>query len=178
MGSQEAVMDATMKDWLVVGCAIASLCASLSVLVMVCYACALPRYSNPVRLARRDTYVALLELAARVRDRFQSAAIRQKLQRLQPANLEILAYVDEDLSSGWIAFEELGQKLQAHQLICSDKIISLISDARSNHFYNAESLFKVYGHAALDVGALHKHAQDLATKLKQRCKKEIGLGTQ
>jgi hypothetical protein len=171
-------MDATMKDWLVIGCAVASLCASLAVLIIVYYVSALPRYTNPVRLARKETYVALLELAARARDRFQSAAIRQKLQRLQPANREILAHVDEDLSAGLVALEELGQKLQAHQLICSDKIVALISDAKSKHFYNAESLFKVYGHAALDVGGLHKHAQDLATKLKQRCRKEIGLGTQ
>jgi hypothetical protein len=49
---------------------------------------------------------------------------------------------------------------------------------RLRHFWNAESLFKLYGHAALDTGDLNKHAQDLVVKLKHRFRREIGLGRQ
>ncbi|HEX2940788.1 MAG TPA: hypothetical protein VHO91_07050 [Rhodopila sp.] len=168
-------MDSTTKDWLIVGCAIVSMCASLSVPITMYYAGKLHRVTNPVRLARKETYTILLGLAAQTRDRFQSALIRQKLQRTRPDSEEIAVQVDEDLGAAWAALEGLGQTLQAEQLICSDKVITLISDARTNHFYNAESLFRVYGHAALDIDALHKHAQDLTEKLKRRCRRELGL---
>jgi hypothetical protein len=170
-------MDATTRDWLITGCSMASLCASLCVPVIVYCASSLRPGPNPVRLARRESYTALLGLAARASDRFQSAAIRRKLQHARSDGAEIAGHVDEDLGAGWIALEELGQRVQADQLICSDKVMSLISETKAKHFWNAESLFRMYGHAAIDVDDLHRHAQDLVSKLKQRCRREIGLAT-
>lgn len=96
--------------------------------------------------------------------------------RLRPDHVEISTQVDEDLSAGWIALEELGRKLQADQLICSNKMLTLASDANAKHFWSAESLFRLYGHSALDIDDLHKHTQDLVAKLKLYCRREIGLG--
>ncbi|MFL5280107.1 MAG: hypothetical protein ACJ8AW_03690 [Rhodopila sp.] len=171
-------MDATVKDWLTIACAMLSLCASLSVPIIVYHIGALRWSVNPVRLARKDVYTALLCSAARARDRFRSAAIRQKLQRTQPNNSAISTHVDEDLAAGWLALEELEQKLHAEQLICSNKVAALISGVKAKHFCNAESLFRMYGHAGLDIDDLHKHAQDLAAKLKRRCRQETGLSLQ
>jgi hypothetical protein len=63
-------------------------------------------------------------------------------------------------------------------LICSNKVLALVSDANAKHFRNAESLFKLYGHAAVDIDDRHKHTQDLVVKLKLRCRRELGLGRQ
>jgi hypothetical protein len=174
-GSPEASMDAMTKDWLIMGCSVASLCASLSVPILVYCASTLHRGPDPVRIARQEAYAALLGLAARASDRFQSAAIRHKLQRVRPDSVDIAVHVDEDLAAGWIALGELGQRLEADQLLCSDKVIRLISEAKSKHFWNAESLFRLYGHAALDLDELHKHAQALVATLRQRCRRDIGL---
>lgn len=168
-------MDATTKDWLIVGCSLVSLCASLSAPVTMGYIGRFQRSQNAVRVGRRETYTTLLALAARASDRFQSASIRQKLQRLRPENPEISVQVDADVSDGWTALEELSHRLQVDQLLCSDKVISLISEAKAKHFWNAESLFSVCGHAALNLDELHKDALALCGKLKQHCRREIGL---
>jgi hypothetical protein len=95
---------------------------------------------------------------------------------MRPDQREIAAQVDDDLSAGWAALAELEHKLQADQLICSDKVIALVADAKAKHFCNAESLFRMHGQAALDLDALPKQAANLVAKLKQRCRREIGLG--
>ena len=171
-------MDAVTKDWLVVGCSLASLCASLSVPIISIFFGSLRRSKENGRIIRQESYAAILCLAARASERFLSAAIRQRLLRLRPDNVALSGYVDEDLGAGWIALEELGRKLQADQLICSDKVLALVSDANTKHFWNAESLFKLYGQSALDTDDLYKHTQDLVVKLKHRLRREIGLGRQ
>jgi hypothetical protein len=171
-------MDTATKDWLVVGCSIASVCASLSVPIVSNFLSTLRRNADNGRILRQEFYAAILCSAARANERFLSAAIRQKLLRLRPDNVELSVHVDEDIGAGWIALEELGKKLQADQLICSDKVLALVSDANSKHFWRAESLFRLYGHTALDIDDLHKQAQDLVAKLKHRCRREIGLGAQ
>ena len=168
-------MDATIRDWLVIGCSLASLCANLAILIIVCRVGTPHRAVNSVRAGRKETYAMILGLAARAAECFNSALIRQKLLRSRPENPEIGVQVDEDLVNGWAALEELGYKLQDEQLICSDSIVALISDARTKHFWNAESLFRLHGHAALDLDALNKHTGYLVAKLKQRCRREIGL---
>jgi hypothetical protein len=95
--------------------------------------------------------------------------------RLRPDSIELSSYVDEDISAGWMAFEELGRRLQTDQLICSNKVIQIVSEAKSKYFWNYEGLFKLHGHTALDIDDLHKHSQDLVGKLKHRFRREIGL---
>jgi hypothetical protein len=169
-------MDAVTKDWLVVGCSIASLCASLSVPIVSTFLGSLGRNKENGRILRQESSAAILCLAARASERFLSAAIRQKLLRLRPDNVALSGYVDEDLGAGWVALEELGKKLQTDQLICSDKVLALVSDANSKHLWNAENL--LYGHSALDTDDLYKQTQDLVVKLKHRFRREIGLGRQ
>lgn len=169
-------MDEATKDWLVVACSIASLCASLSAPIMSNILGGLRRTKENGRTLRQASYGAILGLAAQATERFLSAAIRQKLLRLRPDNVELSRYVDEDLGGGFVALDELGKKLQEDYLICSDKVLSLVSEAKSKHLWNAESLFKIYGHTAIDTDDLHKNSQDLVVKLKQRFRTEIGLG--
>jgi hypothetical protein len=171
-------MDAATKDWLVVACAIASMCASFSAPVISGFVGTWRRDDQNGRAIRQQSYAEILGLAARASERFLSAAIRQKLLRLRPDNVEISSHVDEDLSAGWVALEELGRKLQADQLICSDKVLALASEASTKHFWQAESLFRLYGHTAIDIDDLHKHAHELVAKIKHRCRREIGLGKQ
>jgi hypothetical protein len=169
-------MDATTRDWLVVGCSMASVCASLSGPIVGHFLGTLRQIADNGRALRKESYGAILGLAARADERFLSAAIRQKLMRLRPEQAELSTYVDEDLSAGWLALEELGKKLQAEQLVCSNKILALVSDANAKYFWNAESMFRLYGHSALDIDDLHRHTQELLARLKQRCRREIGLG--
>ncbi len=171
-------MDAATMDWLVVGRSIGSLCASLSAPVIGNFLGHLRRNDENGRLTRQASYAAILSSAARASERFLSAKIRQDLLRLRPSNTALSTHVDEDLNAGWMALEELGGKLQADQLICSTQVIALVSDANTKHFWNAESLFRVYGHSAIDIDDLHKHTQDLVAKLKLHCRREIGLGRQ
>jgi hypothetical protein len=168
-------MDATTRDWLVICCSLASLCANLIILIIVFCVGTPHRGLNTVRVARKETYTAILGLAARAGEYFKSASIRQKLQRARPGSPEISVQVDEDLANGWAALEGISRRLQDDQLICSDKIIASISDANAKYFWNAESLFKLHGHSALDIDELHKHTRDLIAKLKLRCRREIGL---
>lgn len=123
---------------------------------------------------RKESYAAIVCLAARVGERLQSAAIRQKLLRLRADNAELSTYVDEDIAAGWAALEDLRKKLQADQIICSEKVLAIVSDASTKFFWNAESMFRLYGHTALDLDDLNQHAQDLIAKLKQRCRRELG----
>ncbi|MFL5256231.1 MAG: hypothetical protein ACJ8AI_25705 [Rhodopila sp.] len=160
---------------MVIGCSLASLCANLVILIIVFRVGTPHRAVNTVRAARKETYTIILGLAAHAGECFNSALIRQKLLRSRPGNPEIGIQVDEDLANGWAALEELSCKLKEEQLICSDSIVALLSDAKTRHFWNAESLFRVHGHAALDLDELHKHTRDLVAKLKQRCRREIGL---
>jgi hypothetical protein len=169
-------MDAVTKDWLIVGCSLASLCASLSVPIMCAFLGRLRRDKENGRVLRQESSAAILSLAVRANDRFLSAGIRKKLLRLRPDNVALSRYVDEDLGAGWIALEELGRRLQADYLICSEKVIALVSDASARYFWNAESLFKLYGHSALDTDDLYKQTQDLVVKLKRHFRREIGLG--
>jgi hypothetical protein len=171
----EVTMDATTRDWLVICCTLASLFANLIILILVFCVGTPHRGLNTVRAARKETYTAILGLAARAGEYFKSASIRQKLQRSRPGSPEISFQVDEDLANGWAALEELSRRLQEEQLICSDKMIASISDAKAKHFWNVESLFKLHGNAAIDIDELYKHSQDLTAKLKLRCRREIGL---
>ncbi|PPQ35431.1 hypothetical protein [Rhodopila globiformis] len=168
-------MDATTRDWLVIVCSLAGLCANLTILIIVFKVGTPHRAVNSVRAGRKEAYTIILGLAAHAGDCFNSALIRQKLLRSRPDNPEIGVQVDEDLANGWAALEELGHRLQGEQLICSESIVALFSDARNKHFWNAESLFRLHGHAALDLDALNKQTKDLVAKLKQRCRREIGL---
>lgn len=119
--------------------------------------------------------MAAVSMAARANERFLSASIRRTLMRVRPDNAELSNHVDEDLAAGWQAFEELGTRLQSDQLVFSDKIIALVTEYNRKYFWNAESLFRMYGHAAIDIEDLQKHSQELVAKLKQRCRREIGL---
>ena len=167
-------MDTASKDWLVVGCSLASLCASLTVPLVTNFLSTLRRRADHGRGLRKDSYTAIVGLAARACERFLSASIRQKLYRQRQGNAEISAHVDEDLGAGWLALEDLRKKLQTDQLICSDKVLALVSKA-DKYFWSSESLFRAYGHTAVDIDDLHAYTQDLLTKLKRRCRWEIGL---
>jgi hypothetical protein len=168
-------MDAITKDWLVVGCAMASVCASLSGPLVGHFLATLRQIADRGRTLRKESYAALLSLAALANERFMSAAIRQKLMRLRTDQSELSTHVDEDLSAGWVALKELEKKLQADQLVCSDKIAALVSASNVKYFWSAESMFRLYGNTALDIDDLNKHSQELLARLKQRCRREIGL---
>ena len=126
------------------------------------------------RFAKRR-YATILDQIARAAERFLSASVRLKLLRLRPHDSEIATSINDDLSAGWLALEDLGKMLAADQLICSDKVLALVSEANSDQFWNAESLFRLYGYSAIDIDDLHKHTQDLFTKLRHRCRREAGL---
>jgi hypothetical protein len=170
-------MDATTRDWLIIGCTLANLSANLVILIIVFCVGSPHRALNSVRATRKETYAAILGLTARAGAYFKSASIRNKLQRARPESPEISVQVDEDLANGWAALEELSRRLEDDQLICSDKVISLISEAKAKQLWNAETLFRMHGNAALDIDDLNKHTQDLVAKLKLRCRREIGLST-
>jgi hypothetical protein len=167
-------MDAASRDWLVAGCSLASLCASVSVPFITNFLGTLRRRADHGRGLRKDTYTAIVAFAALACERFRSASIRQKLCRQRPEKAEISAHVDEDLGAGWVALEDLRKKLHTDQLICSDKVLALVSNA-DKHFWSNESLFRVYGHTAVDIDDLQALAEDLIAKLKRRCRWEIGL---
>jgi hypothetical protein len=154
----------------------ASLCASLSSPVVGHCLATLRQIADHGRTLRKESYGVLLGLAALADERFLSATIRQRLKRLRTEQSELSVHVDEDLSAGWMALKELEKRLQADQLICSDKIVALISNANVKYFWSAESMFRLYGNTALDIDDLHKHSQELLVRLKQRCRREIGLG--
>jgi hypothetical protein len=176
MWDWQAKMDPSIRDWLVIGCSTASVCASLSAPLMGNFLGGLRALKENGRGLRKETYVAILDHIARAAERFLSASVRLKLLRLRPQDSEIATYINEDLSAGWLALEDLGKVLAADQLICSDKVLALVSEARSNQFWNAESLFRLYGYSALDIDDLLKHTQDLIMKLRHRCRREVGLG--
>ena len=118
--------------------------------------------------------MAIVGLAAQACERFMSASIRQKLYRQRQGNAEISAHVDEDLGAGWTALEDLRKRLHTDQLICSDKVLVLVSNA-DKHFWSSESLFRAYDHTAVDIDDLHAYTQDFIAKLRRRCRWEIGL---
>jgi hypothetical protein len=91
-----------------------------------------------------------------------------------PEHAEVSAHVDEDLSAGWLALETLHNTVHTNHLICSDKIIAIVRDA-NNHVCSSESLFRIHGHAAVDIDDLHARVQKLIAKLKKRCRREVGL---
>ena len=171
-----AQLDPAIRDWLVIGCSMASVCASLSVPLIGNFLGDLRSSKENRRGLRKQTYATILDHIARASERFLSASIRLKLLRLRPQDLEIATYINEDLSAGWLALDDLEKRLAADQLICSDKVLALVSEAKSKQFWNAETLFKLYGYSALDIDDLHKHTQDLFTKLRHRCRREVGLG--
>jgi hypothetical protein len=168
-------MDPSIRDWLVIGCSIASVCASLSAPLIGNFLGGVRSSMENGRALRKETYAAILDQIARAAERFLSASVRLNLLRLRPQDSEIGTHINEDLSAGWLALEDLGKMLAADQLICSDKVLALVSEARSTQFWNAESLFRLYGYSALDINDLHKHTQDLFTKLRHRCRREVGL---
>ncbi|MEA2738975.1 MAG: hypothetical protein QOH05_2282 [Acetobacteraceae bacterium] len=153
----------------------ASVCASLSAPLMGNFLGGLRSSMENGRTLRKETYATILDQIARAAERFLSASVRLKLLRLRPQDSEIATHINEDLSAGWLALEDLGKMLAADQLICSDKVLALVSEAKSTQFWNAESLFRLYGYSALDIDDLHKHTQDLFTKLRHRCRHEVGL---
>ncbi|MBE7157644.1 MAG: hypothetical protein INR62_04270 [Rhodospirillales bacterium] len=142
---------------------------------MTSFLSTLRRRADHGRGLRKDTYGAIVGSGALACERFLSASIRQKLYRQRPENIEISAHVDEDLGAGWLALEELRQRLHADQLICSDKIVALVSES-DKYFWSTESMFRAYGHSSIDIDDLLAHAQGLLAKLKRRCRSEIGLG--
>jgi hypothetical protein len=154
----------------------ASVCASLSGPFVGHFFSTLRQIADHGRTLRKESYAVLLGLAALADERFLSASIRQKLMRLRTERPELSVHVDEDLSVGWAALKELEKKLQADQLVCSNKIVALVSNANAKYFWGAESMFRLYGNAALDIDVLHKHSQELLATLKRRCRREIGLG--
>ena len=168
-------MDLSIRDWLVVGCSAASVCASLSAPLIGNFLGGLRSSAESSRALRKDTYATMLDQIARAAERFLSASVRLKLLRLRPQDSEIGTHINDDLSAGWLALEDLGKMLAADQLICSDKVLALVSEANSDQFWNAESLFRLYGYSAIDIDDLHKHTQDLFTKLRHRCRREAGL---
>jgi hypothetical protein len=169
-------MDPSIRDWLVIGCSTASVCASLSVPLIANFLGDLRSSHENSRGLRKESYAAILDQIARTAERFLSASVRLKLLRLRPQDVEIATYINEDLSAGWLALEDLEKKLAADQLICSDKVLALVSEAKSKQFWSVETLFRLYGYSALDIDDLHKHTQDLFTKLRHRCRREVGLG--
>jgi hypothetical protein len=168
-------MDLSIRDWLVVGCSAASVCASLSAPLVRNFVGGLRPAKENSRALRKETYATILDQIARAAERFLSASVRLKLLRLRPHDSEIATSINDDLSAGWLALEDLGKMLAADQLICSDKVLALVSEANSDQFWNAESLFRLYGYSAIDIDDLHKHTQDLFTKLRHRCRREAGL---
>jgi hypothetical protein len=175
MRDWQAKMDPSIRDWLVIGCSMASVCASLSAPLIGNFLGGLRSSKENSRALRKETYAAILDQIARAAERFLSASVRLNLLRLRPQDSEIATHINEDLSAGWLALEDLGKMLAADQLICSDKVLALVSEAKSTQFWNAESLFRLYGYSALDINDLHKHTQDLFTKLRHRCRREVGL---
>jgi hypothetical protein len=175
MRDWQASMDPLVRDWVVIGCSIASVCASLSAPLVGNFLGDLRSSKQNSRALRKETYAAILDQVARAAERFLSASVRLKLLRLRPQDSEIATHVNDDLSAGWLALEDLGKMLAADQLVCSDKVLALVSEAKSTQFWNAESLFRLYGYSALDINDLHKHTQDLFTKLRHRCRREVGL---
>ncbi len=169
-------MDPSIRDWLVVGCSVASAGASLSVFLFANFRGDLRSSRENSRALRKETYAAILDHIARAAERFLSASVRLKLLRLRPQDSEIATHINDDLSAGWLALDDLGKMLAADQLICSDKVLALVSEAKSNHFWNTESLFRLYGYSALDINELHKNTQDLFMKLRHRCRREAGFG--
>jgi hypothetical protein len=168
-------MDPSIRDWLVIGCSVASVCASLSAPLVWNFFGGLRSSKENSLALRRETYATILDYIARAAERFLSASVRLKLLRLRPQDSEIATHINDDISAGWLALEDLGKMLAADQLICSDKVLALVSEAKSTQFWNAESLFRLYGYSALDINDLHKHTQDLFTKLRHRCRREVGL---
>jgi hypothetical protein len=168
-------MDPLVRDWVVIGCSIASVCASLSAPLVGNFLGDLRSSKQNSQALRKETYATILDQVSRAAERFLSASVRLKLLRLRPQDSEIATHVNDDLSAGWLALEDLGKMLAADQLICSDKVLALVSEAKSTQFWNAESLFRLYGYSALDINDLHKHTQDLFTKLRHRCRREVGL---
>jgi hypothetical protein len=168
-------MDPSIRDWLVIGCSIASVCASLSASFIGNFRGDLRSSKENSRALRKETYATILDHIARASERFLSASVRLKLLRLRPQDSEIATHINDDLSAGWLALEDLGKMLAADQLICSDKVLALVSEAKSTQFWNAESLFRLYGYSALDINDLHKHTQDLFMKLRHRCRREAGF---
>ena len=164
-----------LRDWLVIGCSMASVCASLSASFIADFRSNLHSSRESNRSLRKETYATILDHIARAAERFLSASVRLKLFRLRPQDAEISTQINEDLSAGWLILEDLGKMLAADQLICSDKVLALVSEAKSTYFWNAESLFRLYGYPALDINDLHKNTQDLFMKLRQRCRREAGF---
>jgi hypothetical protein len=167
-------MDTATKDWLVVGCSLASLCASLAVPFITSALSAWRRRADYGRSLRKESYAEIVSMTARAGERFISASIRQKLYRQRPESMEISAHVDEDLSAGWQALDALRNKLHADHLLCSDKIIAMVTEA-DKHLWSSESLFRIHGHMAVDIDDLSARMQSFLVKLKQRCRREIGL---
>jgi len=153
----------------------ASVCASLSVPFLGSLFVTLRSSRDDGRSLRKETYATILDQIARASERFVSASVRLKLLRLRPQDTEIATYINEDINAGWLALEDLAKMLAANQLICSDKVLALIADVKSAQFWNAESLFRLYGYSALDIDDLNKHIRDLFTKLRHRCRYEVGL---
>ncbi len=168
-------MDPSTRDWLVIGCSMASVCASLSASFIADFRSNLHASQASNRSLRKEAYATILDHVARASERFLSASVRLKLFRLRPQDAELATLINEDLSAGWVALEDLGKMLAADQLICSDKVLALVSEAKSNYFWNIESLFRLYGYSALDINDLHKNTQDLFMKLRHRCRREAGL---
>jgi hypothetical protein len=168
-------MDPSIRDWLVIGCSTASVCASLSVPLVGNFLGGLRSSKENSRCLRKETYATILDQISRAAERFLSASVRLKLLRLRPQDSEIGTHINEDISAGWLALEDLEKRLAADQLICSDKVLALVSEAKSK-IWNAETLFRLYGYSALDIDDLHKHTHDLFTKLRYRCRREVGLG--
>jgi hypothetical protein len=169
-------MDPSIRDWLVIGCSTASACASLSAPLIGNFLGGLRSSKENSRGLRKETYATILDQIARAVERFFSASVRLKLLHLRPQDSEIATYINEDLRAGWLALEDLEKELTADQLICSDKVLALVSEAKSKQFWNAETLFRMYGYSALDIDDLHKHTHDLFMKLRHRCRREVGLG--
>lgn len=167
-------MDTATRDWLVVGCSLASLCVSLAVPCVTSALSLWRRRSDHGRRLRRETYATVVSAATQASERFVSAGIRQKLYTQRPEHFEVSAHVDEDLSAGWLALAALRDTLHTNHLICSDKIIAIVRDT-DKHFCSSESLFRIGGHMAVDIDDLHARLQRLITKLKQRCRREVGL---
>jgi hypothetical protein len=167
-------MDTALRDWLVVGCSLASLCVSLTVPLVTNFLNTLRRRADHGRGLRKNSYTAIVGLAVQACERFLSASIRQKLYRQRQGNAQISAHVDEDLGAGWTALEDLRKRLHTDQLICSDKVLALVSNA-DKYFWSSESLFRAYDHTAVDIDDLHAYTQDFIAKLRHRCRFEVGL---
>jgi hypothetical protein len=167
-------MDTATRDWLVVGCALASSCASLAVPCGIGALSLWRRRSDHGRGLRKETYATLISMATQASERFVSAGIRQKLYVQRPEHAEVSTHVDEDLRAGWFALETLRDTVHTNHLICSDKIVAIVRDT-NKYFCSSESLFRIGGHTAVDIDDLHARLQKLIAKLKKRCRREVGL---